>query len=162
MREAVYLETSFFSFYFDDRRSPAIVARREWTQQWWKGHRAHYELVTSTAVLDELSRGILPHQTQALDLALTLPAMEVSEEVVEIVEAYIANRLMPRDPLGDALHLALASFHKCDFLLTWNCQHLANANKFAHIRRLHAVLGLHVPVLVTPLELMEDPADETH
>lgn len=161
MRETVYLETSFFSFYFDERRSSAIVARREWTHQWWKRHRAHYELVTSTAVLDELSHGVLPHQTQALDLALTLPAMEVGDEVVEIVEAYIANRLMPRDPLGDALHLALASFHKCDFLLTWNCQHRANANKFAHIRRLHAVLGLHVPALVTPLELMENPADET-
>ena len=61
---------------------------------------------------------------------------------------------------AQAVVLALASFHKCDFLLTWNCQHLANANKFAHIRRLHAVLGLHVPLLVTPLELMEDPADE--
>lgn len=161
MRETVYLETSFFSFYFDQRRSPAIVARREWTQRWWTRHRNHYQLFTSTAVLDELSRGILPHQEQALNLALTLPAMDVEGEIVEIVEAYITNRLMPRDPLGDALHLALASFHKCDFLLTWNCQHLANANKFAHIRRLHAALGLHVPMLVTPLELMENPADET-
>lgn len=161
MRETVYLETSFFSFYFDERPAPAIVARREWTHQWWRLRRARYELRTSTAVLDELSRGSLLHQTKALDLALTLPAMDAGDEVVEIVEAYIAHRLMPRDPLGDALHLALASFHKSDFLLTWNCQHLANANKFAHIRRLHAVLGLHVPALVTPLELMDDSADET-
>jgi hypothetical protein len=87
--------------------------------------------------------------------------MPVADEVVEIVEAYIAHRLMPRDPVGDALHLALASFHKCDFLLTWNCQHLANANKFAHIRRLHAIMALHVPALVTPLELMENSTDET-
>jgi predicted nucleic acid-binding protein len=61
---------------------------------------------------------------------------------------------MPRDPLGDALHLALASHHKCDYLLTWNCQHLANANKFTHIKRVNALLGLHVPILTTPLELM--------
>ena len=61
---------------------------------------------------------------------------------------------MPRDPVGDALHLALASFHKCDFLLTWNCLHLANANKFGHIRRINGMLGLFVPLLVTPLELL--------
>ena len=82
-------------------------------------------------------------------------------EVAEIVEVYVAHRLMPKDPFCDAMHLALASFHKCDFLLTWNCQNLANANKFGHIRRVHAILGLHVPTLATPLELMEDAPDET-
>jgi hypothetical protein len=61
---------------------------------------------------------------------------------------------MPNDPVGDALHLALAFFHKCDFLLTWNCRHLANANKFGHIRRVNVMLGLYIPLLVTPLELL--------
>jgi len=74
--------------------------------------------------------------------------------ITEIVEAYIANHVMPNDPVGDALHLALASYHKCNFLLTWNCRHLANANKFDHIRRVNALLGLFVPSLVTPLELL--------
>lgn len=60
---------------------------------------------------------------------------------------------MPKDPKGDALHLALASYHRCQFLLTWNCAHLANANKQEHIRHVNALLGLHVPVLTTPLEL---------
>jgi hypothetical protein len=62
---------------------------------------------------------------------------------------------MPRSPVGDALHLALASYHRCDFLVTWNCKHLANAGKFAHIRRVNGLLGLFVPLLVTPLELLE-------
>jgi len=61
---------------------------------------------------------------------------------------------MPADPVGDALHLAVASNHKCDFILTWNCRHLANANKFARIRRVNGMLGLFVPSLVTPLELL--------
>ena len=61
---------------------------------------------------------------------------------------------MPADPSFDALHLALASYHKCEFLVTWNCQHLANANKFGHLRRVNNLLGLYVPVLVTPLELL--------
>ena len=72
----------------------------------------------------------------------------------EIVQAYIAHQLMPSDPLGDALHLAIASYHRCDFLVTWNCKHLANANKFGHIRRVNGILGLSVPTLVTPLELL--------
>ena len=63
---------------------------------------------------------------------------------------------MPKERLGDALHLALASYHKCDFLLTWNCRHIANANKFAHIRTINSRLGLFVPTLVTPMGLFEE------
>jgi hypothetical protein len=61
---------------------------------------------------------------------------------------------MSKDLVGGALHLALAFYHKCDFLLAWNCRHLANANKFGHIRRVNVMLGLYVPTLVTPLELI--------
>jgi hypothetical protein len=78
----------------------------------------------------------------------------VEPAITEIVKVYIQQHLMPNDPVGDALHLALASYHKCDFLLTWNCRHLANANKFGHIRRVNVMLGLYVPTLVTPLELI--------
>lgn len=60
----------------------------------------------------------------------------------------------PYVPAGDALRLALASYHKCDFLVTWNCEHLANANTFGHIRRVNALLELFVPAMVTPLELL--------
>ena len=68
---------------------------------------------------------------------------------------------MPADPAGDALHLALASFHRCDFLVTWNCRHLAKANKFGHVRCVNTLLGIHVPALVTPLELLAEYDNET-
>ena len=84
-----------------------------------------------------------------------LALLAVEPAILEIVQAYIARHVMPRSPVGDALHLALASYYRCDFLATWNCKHLANANKFAHIRRVNALLGLFVPSLVTPLELLE-------
>jgi hypothetical protein len=90
----------------------------------------------------------------ALALALSLPLIPVKTEIVEIVREYVAHKLMPEDPTGDALHLALASFHGCDYLVTWNCRHLANANKFGHIRRVNALLGLKTPELVTPPELL--------
>jgi predicted nucleic acid-binding protein len=154
MANSVYVEKTIFSFYHDRRQEPEILARREWTREWWDNCRQRYEPLTSAAVLAELDQGTLQHRKEAFAMAQTLPALPVDEELMEIVEVYIEHRVMPDDPLGDALHLALASFHKFDYLLTWNCKHLANANKFGHIRRVNAILGLHVPELVTPLELI--------
>jgi hypothetical protein len=131
-----------------------MAARRQWTRQWWDDPRDDYELVTSIAVLDELGAGDYPKRDRCIELLKNLPLISVEPAIAEIVEAYIRHRVMPNDPVGDALHLALASFHRCDFLLTWNCRHLANANKFGHIRRVNAMLGLYVPLLVTPLELL--------
>ena len=66
---------------------------------------------------------------------------------------------MPQNPVGDALHLALASYHKCDYLLTWNCKHLANPNKFQRIRLVNTSLGLYIPALVTPNQLIGESND---
>ena len=153
-----YVETSIPSFYFEVRSEPAMVARRDWTRQWWDSLSVVDELVTSPAVVDELVRGVFPGKGDALALMKALPVLEITDAIEEIVEAYIAHQLMPADPFGDALHLALASYHRCDFLVTWNCKHLANANKFGHIRRVNGILGLHVPTLVTPLELLGENA----
>jgi hypothetical protein len=113
-----------------------------------------YEVLTSEVVIDELSAGEYPGKKEALGLVSALPLLSVEREIAEIVEAYIKHLVMPKEPVGDALHLALASCHKCEFLLTWNCRHLANANKFSHIRRVNTILGLYVPVLLTPLEML--------
>src|SRR5205823_8548324 len=101
-----------------------------------------------------LEIGEFPQKNDALKLIEAIPLLAVDEAIADIVDAYIKHHVMPADPAGDALHLALASHHRCDFLLTWNCRHLANANKFAHIRRINGILGLFVPSLVTPLELL--------
>jgi hypothetical protein len=63
---------------------------------------------------------------------------------------------MPAEIIGDALHVAIASYHKMDYLLTWNCNHLANANKNKHLRRLNERLRLNTPEIITPLELMDE------
>jgi PIN domain len=156
----VYVETTIPSFYTTTRSGPATLARRQWTRQWWELARDRYALVTSDAVLDELREGDYPSREPALALVVDLPILEVTPAIAEIVAAYVQHRLMPADPAGDALHLALASYHKCEFLVTWNCQHLANANKYGHLRLVNGLLGLYVPVLATPLELL-GAADES-
>jgi len=130
-----------------------MVARRHWTREWWEQYRHCYELVTSEGVIAELEEGAYPTQADALALVASLPRLDMPDEIADIVDTYIANHLMPKERLGDALHLTLASYHKCDFLLTWNCSHIANANKFEHIRIINTRLGLFVPALVTPMEL---------
>lgn len=137
-----------------------MVARREWTRRWWEHAKGTCDLLTSVAVVDELEQGDFPNRDACLRLVAPLPLLAVELAVLEIVQTDIARQVMPKSPVGDALHLALASYHRCDFLATWNCKHLANANKFAHIRRVNTLLGLFVPVLVTPLELLETDDDD--
>lgn len=159
MRKTVYIETTIPSLYFAAGTDSETVAFRHWTRAWWDTQSAYYELVTSAAVIEELKNGKYPHQRDAVALASSMPMLDITPEILDIVEAYVARKVMPADPRGDALHLALASYYKADFLLTWNCSHMANANKFSHIRLVNTLLGLFTPALVTPLELMQR---ETH
>ena len=149
-----YIETTIPSFHFEIRTQPEMVARRNWTVEWWNNHHLRYEAVTSLPVIEELQRGKHPNKLDALNLLSDFPILPIEEEIYEIVDAYIESNVMPKDPRGDALHLALASYHHCHFLLTWNCAHLANANKFEHIRHINTMLGLFVPIITTPVELI--------
>ena len=167
MLRRVYIETTVPSFYHEVRPEPDMVAKRELTRQWWDGERGRYDVVTSIPVLEELGEGEYPAKGEALPrrpddqrsrptgkLVEGLPVLPVGEDIYEAVETYIEQGVMPSDPRGDALHLALASYHRCHFLLTWNCAHLANANKFEHIRYVNAQLGLQTPAIITPEQLL--------
>jgi len=154
MEERVYVETSVIGAYFDERTDVVSSAQRYWTRLWWDEIRSRYEVVISRAVIDELSHPDFPHSQEALALVAGIQAVPIVEEVRQIVRSYIQNRIMPANPVGDALHLALASHHKCDYLLTWNCRHIANPNKFRQIRMCNISMGLYVPFLVTPNQLI--------
>jgi len=149
-----YVETTIPSFYYSTRRGVESVARREWTRHWWSVAASSVTLVTSKAVVFEIARAPMPLASRASELLEPVPLLDEPDAVAEIVAAYIRHRVMPAIPTGDALHLAIASFHGCRFLVTWNCKHLANANKFDHILRVNTMLGLATPHLVTPLELL--------
>lgn len=154
MIQMVYIETTIPNFYHEARTEPEMIARKNWTREWWDSQSEHYQLVTSVAVLEELEQGDYPNKEKILNLVADIPLLDINMEIHDIVETYIKRKLMPADTRGDALHLAVTSFHGCDFLLTWNCKHLANANKFKDIRRLNTLLGLYVPALITPVELL--------
>jgi predicted nucleic acid-binding protein len=156
----VYVETTIPNFYYDFRDSPAVTTRREATRLWWATAAERYELVTSTVVRDELNAGTSTAVAMRLTLIADLPVLESPPAIDAIVDVYLAHKLMPAKPLGDAVQLALASYYQCDFIVTWNYRHLANPNKAVHIARINARLGLPVPRLVTPLDLSPGGFDE--
>lgn len=133
-----------------------MVVVKDWTREWWREESCNYELVSSVAVVDELRQGEHSNKEDKIRLLETVRMLDLAAETDEIVETYLRHKLMPQDLSGDARHLAVASFYRCDYLLTWNCRHIANANKIRHIRRINGLLGLPTPELVTPLELVSE------
>lgn len=152
----VYVETTIPNFYYDLRSSAVVVEQRAATRKWWLNAADRYQLVTGPPVLEELAAGTSRQVAWRLKLLEAIPVLALELAVAEIVQVYLKNKLMPAKPTGDALHLALASHHGCDFIVTWNCRHLANPNKFVHIQRINRGLGLSTPQIVTPLELKEE------
>ena len=88
-----------------------------------------------------------------IELIYNLPRLEVIPEIKDIVEIYLKNYLMPKRNIRDAFHLAIASYYKIEYLLTWNCEHLANVNKQEHIRIINNRIGLSTPYIITPLQM---------
>ena len=97
----------------------------------------NYELVSSSAVIDELRDGEHPFKREKIALMREVKLLAYVDQISEIENAYIARRAMPNDPRGDALHLAYASFYKCDILLSWNCRHIVNPKRRSTLKAEH-------------------------
>ena len=154
MKKSVYLDTTVFSFYFDDR--PDSVYRQKITKDWWDTQRDYFSLYTFYFTLAEVNNPVYPNWEKVSLLVSSVTVLPVSAETKGIIKIYIDNSLMPGDDAGDAAHLAMASFHNIDFLLTWNCVHLANWNKKEHIKIINLRLGLLTPEIITPEQLCRE------
>ncbi len=154
MKEKVYLDSTIPSYYFDQR--PSLASFSEITEKWWAEMSGSYDLFVSDAVLQELNAGDYPRKTEILRFTASIPLLPSSGAIEHIVTYYVDNFIMPRPFIGDAMHLAYASYYDINYLLTWNCNHLANANKRKHIQIINTRLGLSTPEIITPLELFQE------
>ena len=154
MKKSVYFDATIPNFMYDQRQEAAVFVRE--TNSWWSEEREYFDIWASEATLDEVGSGDYPHKDRAIEFASHLHILPPDPEIIEIAQTYIDHYLMPQSLKGDALHLAYASFYKMDFLLTWNCTHLANANKTQHIAILNTRLQLAVPEITTPLQLVHE------
>lgn len=153
-RPRIYVESTIPSAYYTSRTAPEMVERRDTTRRWWKKASVSCELVSSVVVLQELADGTSRHVPFRLSMIQDLDLLDLTPAVRMTADVYMRRKLMPSDPPADALHLAFASHYNCDVLVTWNYRHLANANKLEHIRVVNSQLGLPVPLIATPRQLL--------
>ena len=153
-RPRVYLDTTVPSYYFDQR--PKLITLIDVTRDWWDNESKAYDLWISPATLKELEAGEHPYRGKILELVRPVNVLAEVPEVLKIADYYIKEKLMPAAVGGDATHLAYASFYRFEYLLTWNCVHLANGNKRQHLEVINGRLKLPAPQILTPLELFNE------
>ena len=154
MQKRIYIETTIPSSYYTLRTDDVSLARQKLTRQWWDEYASLFILTSSTAVETELRLGTGKTTQDRLALLAGVEIYVPTIEILQITQIYIDRSIMPKGPQGDALHLAIASFHQVDAMLTWNCTHLANPSKFDLIARINRELGLRTPKLTTPLDYL--------
>lgn len=153
----MYIETSVVS-YLTGRptRDMVIAAHQALTRQWWDRRGCAFDLLVSELVREEIARGDPEAATRRIGSIDDLPILEVNDAAVELAEKLVLNGPIPQDSAADALHIAIAAVNGVDYLLTWNCKHLANAVHRNAIESLVEEAGFACPVICTPEELMED------
>jgi len=152
---AIYLETSFISSYVTDRMDAASVYRRQTAREWWSSQKSRHEVWISEEVLTELSHPSFTRSAAALELTQDVPLLPMTDDVRGLARLLVREKVMPGPVAGDAVHVALATVHGIDYLLTWNVRHLANPNKVEHLQKVCMRVGLAPPRIVTPDLLWE-------
>jgi len=153
----IYIETSIVSYLRQQPSTQVItVARQVLTHQWWNHERANYELVTSQYVIDEASDGDPDLADERLESLDGIPLPPADPDIEIIANEIISRAILPQKAVIDALHIAITAHHRINYLLTWNCRHIANAKI---LPRIHAVLNdlsVPIPIICTPEEMVED------
>ncbi len=155
----VYLETSFVSACVTDRKDPKSIYRREESLEWWESQRMRHLLHFSDEVIAELSHPTYRRRRAAGELVRGIPSLAINDDAIGFAKILVAEKVMPAPLAGDALHVALASVHEMEYVLTWNVRHLANPNKTRHFGEICMPMGLIPPRIVTP-DLLWEPDDE--
>ncbi len=135
------------------------AARQLLTHRWWNDERAKYELVISQYVIDEASAGeprLAADRLLALD---AIPLLPNAPEIPQIANEIMSLGVLPPKAQVDALHIAAVAHHRVQYLLTWNCKHIANAKILPHIHRVLTDLGIPIPIICTPEELLGDDTE---
>ena len=155
--ETVYVETSIFS-YLTAKPSRNIIAaaRQQLTIEWWEEHRSKYHIYTSNAVVAEASQGDKMRGKARLESLKKILRLEITLECQHLAEKLISGTPMPEKATDDALHAAISSYHSMNYLLTWNCRHLANAHLIPKLKSVVESEGYSFPQICTPEELMEE------
>jgi len=156
MKAKVYIETSVIS-YLTSRPSQDIViaGHQQTTRDWWATYRAQFDVVASQLVVQEASAGDPQAAQQRLVVLAELELLAVTAEAITLAHAWVEGGPLPTQAAEDALHIAIAVTNGIEYLITWNCKHLANASMRKDIDRICRLRGYEPIVICTPEELIE-------
>jgi predicted nucleic acid-binding protein len=158
--DTLYIETSIVSYLRQRPSSQVVMAARQLlTHRWWNNERSKYELVVSQYVIDEASAGDPTLAAERLESLDGIPLLPLDTEIAEIADEIMARAILPAKARADALHIAMVAHHRIQYLLTWNCRHIANATILARIHQMLTDLSIPIPVICTPEEMVTDDTE---
>jgi len=157
MTPSLYLETSIIG-YLTIRPTPNLITASNAliTEDWWTNRRQNFVIYISEIVLEEVARGDQEIASKRLELLDELPLLQINQTVEELAKAFLTQSNLPPKASDDALHIALATVYKLDYLLTWNCKHIANAQIQKKLSQISQKFGYELTTICTPYELMGD------
>ena len=155
MESKVYIETTIVS-YLTARpgRDLIIAAHQQLTQEWWENRRLSFDLYASQLVIQESSAGDAVMAQKRLEVLDQIPLLDINQESIALAGALVKKGPIPEKAAVDALHIAIATVHGMDYLLTWNCKHIANAEMQTAVTAVCRAAGYEPPVICTPEELL--------
>lgn len=155
MKDRVYVETTIVS-YLAARlsRDLIVAAHQQLTEEWWLQRRPSFDLFTSQIVVREAAAGDRDMAQRRLDLLAEIPLLAINETALDLAKQLMRRGMIPARAAEDATHIAIATIHGMDYLLTWNCKHIANARMQKAVGEICRAAGYEPPTICTPEELM--------
>jgi hypothetical protein len=155
VKAKVYLETTIVSYLVSrPSRDLIVAAHQQLTSEWWGKRRSEFEVFTSQFVFREASAGDRLMAQKRLALLTEIPVLSINESALSLASDLVHRKIVPQVYAEDASHIAIATVHGMDYLLTWNCKHIANAQIQRSIRAIARDAGYEPPIICTPEELM--------
>jgi predicted nucleic acid-binding protein len=154
-RQKVYIETSVISYLAAKQSRDIVVAgQQEITRQWWDYQKEKYNVFISELVISEASAGDILASKMRLQYLENILILGFDEKTLNLSKLLVNSGIIPIKATEDALHISIATVNEMDYLLTWNCKHIANAAINKQLRKLIANNGYEMPILCTPNELL--------
>jgi len=152
----IYIESTIPSYLVSKpSRDLIVAAHQEITQEWWRNKKNSFNLYISQLVLNEISAGDTEMAKIRLKAVKAFPELDITAEVTALAAQILSAGIIPKKAATDAAHIAIAAVHGMNFLMTWNCTHIANAKIAKAIENICSERGFESPVICTPEELME-------
>ncbi len=157
----IYIESTIPSYVVArPARDLLQAARQQLTRDWWDLKRDQHDLFASQIVLDEIASGEADMARQRLELMAQIKLLDLTDEANALTKDILRSGVLPTSADRDAAHIALATVHQTDMLLSWNCRHIANAFIQGRLRKAVEAAGFTLPVICTPEELLENENEQ--